>query len=66
MTSDLTSTLWRKAVASQANGSCVEVARVEDNVAVRDSKHGKRSPVVIFTRREWGDLLTNVKAGKFA
>lgn len=30
---------WRKATASNATGSCVELARVGDAVALRNSRH---------------------------
>jgi Domain of unknown function (DUF397) len=49
---------WRKAVASQQNGNCVEVHRGLDGV--RDSKNPS-GPVL---RVDLGVLLKAVKAGR--
>jgi hypothetical protein len=46
------------------DGECVEVAPVEA-VVVRDSKNGADGPVLWFSRAEWGEFVTAVKAGKF-
>ena len=43
---DLSGANWRKSSASGANG-CVEVAFVEGQVAVRDSKD-RAGPVLVF------------------
>lgn len=37
-TSDLSHTRWRKSTRSGQNGDCVEIARITDTIAVRDSK----------------------------
>jgi hypothetical protein len=58
-------TAWRKATASQANGACVELARSGQNLATRDSKHGDNSPVLVFTSHEWRTFMEGVKIGKF-
>lgn len=42
---------------------CVEIATV-DAVAVRDSK-SPGGPILLFTREEWSDFVTGVKAGRF-
>jgi hypothetical protein len=36
---DTTTITWRKARSCHANGTCVELARRPDGVAVRDAKH---------------------------
>jgi len=60
---DLTSATWQKSSHSSTNG-CVEVAFVEDRVAVRDSKqHG--GPVLVFTAHEWAAFLRGVRDGEF-
>jgi hypothetical protein len=46
------------------DGQCVEVAMTEV-VAVRDSKNAPDGPVLWFSRAEWGEFVTAVKAGKF-
>jgi Domain of unknown function (DUF397) len=45
-------------------GGCVEVALAEV-VAVRDSKAAPDGPILRFTRIEWAEFITAVKAGKF-
>jgi hypothetical protein len=60
---DLSTVSWRKSSWSNANG-CVEVAFVEDRVAVRDSKD-RGGPVLVFTAQEWAAFLTGVHDGEF-
>lgn len=46
--------------------ACVEVAQIPDEgVAVRDSKLGDNSPVLVFNQQEWRAFITGVKAGEF-
>jgi hypothetical protein len=60
---DLSTASWRKSSWSNANG-CVEVAFVQGQVAVRDSKqHG--GPVLVFTAHEWEAFLSGVRDGEF-
>jgi Domain of unknown function (DUF397) len=60
---DLRTAAWHKSSRSGNNG-CVEVAFVEDQVAVRDSKqHG--GPVLVFTAHEWEAFLSGVRDGEF-
>jgi hypothetical protein len=54
---------WRKSSRSSLNG-CVEVAFVEEKVAVRDSKD-RYGPVLVFTRTEWDAFLGGVRDGEF-
>jgi Domain of unknown function (DUF397) len=60
---DLSSAVWRKSTFSGTNG-CVEVAFVQGQVAVRDSKH-RGGPVMVFTAHEWQAFLSGVRAGEF-
>jgi hypothetical protein len=60
---DLSSAVWRKSTYSSTNG-CVEVALIEDRVAVRDSKD-RSGPVLVFTAHEWHAFLSGVRAGEF-
>ncbi len=43
-------------------GTCVEVA-ITEAVAVRDSKAGPDGPVLWFSRAEWEEFVSAVKAG---
>jgi hypothetical protein len=54
---------WRKSKLSGPNG-CVEVAFVEDRVAVRDSKD-RTGPVLSFTPTEWKAFIGGVRDGEF-
>jgi hypothetical protein len=55
---------WTKASGSSNNGGCVEVAAIDDMVAVRDSKNPD-GPPLLFTRREIAYFLDGVKTGEF-
>jgi hypothetical protein len=54
---------WKKSKLSGPNG-CVEVAFVEDRVAVRDSKD-RHGPVLTFTPTEWKAFIGGVRDGEF-
>jgi hypothetical protein len=43
---------WRKSTRSGDQGACVEVAAVEDAIAVRDSKD-PAGPVLVFSATAW-------------
>jgi Domain of unknown function (DUF397) len=60
---DLSTASWRKSSWSSTNG-CVEVAFVQGQVAVRDSKN-RTGPVLLFTAPEWQAFLHGVRAGEF-
>ncbi len=60
---DLRSAEWRKSSRSGNNG-CVEVACVEGEVRVRDSKD-RGGPMLLFTRHEWAAFLSGVRDGEF-
>jgi Domain of unknown function (DUF397) len=64
-TPDLISVSWRKSTFSANNGSCVEVAALNDGrVAVRNSNHPDAG-VVLFTRTEMAAFIKGVKASEF-
>jgi hypothetical protein len=63
MQMDLATVRWRKSPYSGTNG-CVEVALVEDQVAVRDSKD-PGGPVLLFTAHEWEAFLNGAREGVF-
>ena len=60
---DLSSAVWRKSTLSGANG-CVEVAFVDGQVAVRDSKD-QQGYVLMFSQLEWAAFVRGVLAGEF-
>ncbi|MET7879741.1 DUF397 domain-containing protein [Micromonospora profundi] len=49
---DLTRADWRTSTRSSGNGNCVEVATVDGQVAVRDSKD-RSGPVLAFGPTTW-------------
>jgi hypothetical protein len=61
---DLTGAKWFKSSKSSANGQCVEVAFVDGQVAVRDSKN-PTGPELVFTAAEWHAFVGGVAAGEF-
>jgi hypothetical protein len=65
---DLSRAVWRKSSRSGANG-CVEVAFLDDYVALRDSKDqhlpSQQRPTLIFTSGEWEQFLIGVRDGQF-
>lgn len=63
-TVDFTGTAWRKARASDSQGSCVEVAYKDGVYGMRDSKDPD-GPVLRFTPDEWRAFLSGARAGEF-
>lgn len=62
---DLSTAQWRKSTRSGAYGdNCVEVAFVDEAIAVRDSKD-TTGPVLVFTRGEWDAFVGGAKDGEF-
>jgi hypothetical protein len=60
---DLSRAAWRKSTRSGTNG-CVEVAFVDNKVAVRDSKD-QAGPVLVFTAHEWEAFVGGAQSGEF-
>ena len=52
---------WRTSSFSMSNGDCAEAASCGHGVAVRDSKLGALSPVLVFRGDEWERFLGRVK-----
>ena len=61
---DLTRAAWHKSTRSSGNGNCVEVAVVDDAVAVRDTKD-RGGPMLVFTAAEWRAFISGAKGGEF-
>jgi Domain of unknown function (DUF397) len=60
---DLAWAEWRKSTQSSTD-SCVEVAFVDAQVAVRDSKH-RDGAILLFTPNEWEAFIGGVRHGEF-
>jgi hypothetical protein len=64
MRADLTRAGWAKSSFSNGSNNCVQVARLDGTIYVRDSKLGDGSPVLAFTPSEWAAFVTGVEAGE--
>jgi hypothetical protein len=62
----LNGAVWRKASRSNGSGgsNCVEVAFLDQGVAVRDSKN-RSGPALMFTSAEWSAFVGSTKDGEF-
>jgi hypothetical protein len=58
---DLSGVRWQRSTYC-ANSSCVEVALLGGQVAVRDSKD-REGPVLLFTREEWMTFVKRTRDG---
>ena len=62
---DLRSAEWFKSTRSGPDAdNCVEVAFVDEAIAVRDSKD-RTGPTLIFTPAEWDAFVGGAKDGEF-
>jgi len=60
---DFSNATWRKSSHSMSNG-CVEVAFVDGQIGVRDSKD-RQGPMLVFTANEWEAFLAGASEGQF-
>jgi len=60
---ELTGVTWRKSIFSAA-GNCVEFAKLDGGVAVRNSRFPE-GPALIYTRSEIEALIQGMKSGDF-
>jgi hypothetical protein len=56
------STIWRKS-SYCASGTCVEVAFLSEQVAVRDAKR-QGGPVLFFSHGEWAAFVQGARNGE--
>lgn len=56
--------VWRTSSRSNGQGQCVQVARLDQAVAVRDSKD-PAGPFLTFTPDEWAAFIGGAKDGEF-
>ena len=63
--SELSEATWQKSSRSNpAGGACVEVAKLPEVTAVRDSK-APEGDVLAFDRAAFGAFLTGIKSDRF-
>lgn len=60
---DLSRVTWRTSSLSGSNGQCVQVAFLDEYVAVRDSKH-LQEPVLTFRSGQWSAFISELKSGE--
>ena len=53
---------WRKGSASSGENACVEVARLEHSVLIRDSYDGYMQPLTL-TVAQWRSLVVRIRNG---
>jgi len=63
---DMSRAVWRRSTRSNGSGgsNCVEVASLDGDVAVRDSKNTDGG-VIQFAHREWEAFINGAKGGEF-
>jgi Domain of unknown function (DUF397) len=61
--SDFSNAKWHKSARSGPSG-CVEIAILEREVGLRDSKD-REGPVLVFRFDEWNAFLAGVRDGEF-
>lgn len=62
---DLTGMVWLKSRACQDGDSCIEVARADGRIGVRDSENGDDGPVLFLGEHGWRMFIAQVRAGGF-
>jgi hypothetical protein len=55
---------WNRSSRCGTESACVEVAYLQEDVAIRDSKLPDSSPYLTFSRDAWDAFIEDVKAGR--
>ncbi|MGH3405042.1 MAG: DUF397 domain-containing protein [Streptosporangiaceae bacterium] len=63
-TTDDTEITWRKSSRSNAGNNCVEIARTNAGIAIRDSKNPHQRRLTLSTAT-FADLITDIKQGTY-
>jgi hypothetical protein len=63
VSTDGSAPIWRRTQRCDT-GTCVEVARLGESFAVRDSKDVS-GPILTFSAGAWADFVEAVRAGEF-
>ncbi|MCM4078290.1 DUF397 domain-containing protein [Paractinoplanes hotanensis] len=61
---DFSRATWRKSTKSQQSGQCVELAKVDGAIGVRDSKE-PNGPILVFTVEEIAAFFDGAAHGEF-
>jgi hypothetical protein len=61
---DFSDSVWHRSSLCDDGSSCVEVARVEGWIGVRDSKETS-GPILAFTTDDWQTFVNGVYDGDF-
>jgi hypothetical protein len=54
--------VWRRSSASQGDGACVEVAKLDSSVLVRDSRD-QLGATLKFGQAQWRGFISRIKNG---
>jgi hypothetical protein len=64
MASAIPGARWVKAEESNRDGNCVEVAKLDAGVGMRNSRFPD-GPALVYTDREWSVFVAAAKGGEF-
>jgi Domain of unknown function (DUF397) len=62
---DLVNARWRKSSISNSQGTCVELARLDEGQFAMRNSRNPEGPALIYTQAEISALIEGVKNGEF-